>query len=182
MSKTITQTIEVFGYDDLKTNDELCEKIYQKFWLDNPDNINFWADENLNSFKKFAETLNMRLDYSLSNAEYPDRGCYIRLDTSNYFHKPYKRAEYLSSLLKNYKGNDYCFCYDLKAYTEKLLDEWHKLDNPDNDYSINDFAEDIQNRMFEMWFQDNRNYFSKECFLDYVESNTYEFTIDGKLF
>ena len=62
MSKTITQTIEVFGYDDLKTNDELCEKIYQKFWLDNPANINPWADENLNSFKKFAETLNMKFD------------------------------------------------------------------------------------------------------------------------
>ena len=47
MSKTITQTIEVFEYEDLKTNDELCEKIYQNFWLDNPNNINPWADENL---------------------------------------------------------------------------------------------------------------------------------------
>ena len=177
MSKTITQTIEVFGYDDLKTNDELCEKIYQKFWLDNPDNINPWAEENLNSFKKFAETLNMGFDYSLSNAEYSDRSCYIKLDTSDYHHiAPNKRAEHISLLLKDYTGNGYCFCADLKDYADKLISEWHK------DYSIDEFAEDIQNRMFEMWFQDNQDYFSKEYFLNDVESNSYEFTIDGKLF
>ena len=175
MSKTITQTIEVFEYDDLKTNDELCEKIYQKFWLDNPDNINPWAEENLNSFKKFAETLNMGFDYSLSNAEYSDRSCYIKLDTSDYHHiAPNKRAEHIYLLLKDYTGNGYCFCADLKVYADKLISEWHK------DYSIDDFAQDIQNTMFEMWFKDNRDYFSKEYFLDHVESNSYEFTIDGK--
>ena len=175
MSKTITQTIEIFGYDDLKTNDELCEKIYQKFWLDNPDNINFWADENLNSFKKFAETLNMRLDYSLSNAEYPDRGWYIKLIPNYYLNnKDYKE------ILKDYKGNGYCFCDDLKTFTNKLLDkkEYKVL----CEWSTNDFVLEIQEHMFEMWFQDNRNYFSKEYFLDHVYSNTYEFTIDGKLF
>ena len=177
MSKTITQTIEVFEYEDLKTNDELCEKIYQNFWLDNPNNINPWADENLNSFKKFAETLNMQLDYSLSNAEYPDRGCYIKLDTSNYYYKaPNKRAEHISLLLKDYTGNGYCFCVDLKDYADKLISEWHK------DYSINDFAQDIQNKMFDLWFADNQYYLSKESFIDSVESNGYEFDEDGNLF
>ena len=175
MSQTITQTIEIFGYDDLKTNDELCEKIYQKFWLDNPDNINFWADENLNSFKKFAETLNMKFDYSLSNAEYPDRGCYIKLIPNYYLNnKDYKE------ILKDYKGNGYCFCDDLKTFTNKLLDK--KQYKVLCEWSTNDFVLEIQEHMFEMWFQDNRNYFSKEYFLDHVYSNTYEFTIDGKLF
>ena len=175
MSKTITQTIEVFGYEDLKTNDELCESIHQKFWLDDPNNINPWADENLNSFKKFAETLNMKFDCSLSNAEYPDRGCYIKLIPNYHLdNKHYKE------ILQDYKGNGYCFCDDLETFTNKLLDkkEYKVL----CEWSTNDFVLEIQNRMFEMWFKDNRDYFSKECFLDYVESNSYEFTIDGKLF
>ena len=135
--------------------------------LNNPDlNISYRFD-----------VWNSILDYSLSNAEYPDRGCYIKLDTSNYYYKaPNKRAEHISLLLKDYTGNGYCFCVDLKDYADKLISEWHK------DYSIDEFAEDIQNRMFEMWFQDNQDYFSKEYFLNDVESNSYEFTIDGKLF
>ena len=175
--KTITKEYTVYDLEDLKQDDELCDKIYQKFWIDNGDNINPWADENINSFKLFADALNMKIDYSLSNAEYPDRGCYIKLDTSNYYYKaPNKRAEHISLLLKDYTGNGYCFCVDLKDYADKLISEWHK------DYSIDEFAEDIQNRMFEMWFQDNQDYFSKEYFLNDVESNSYEFTIDGKLF
>jgi len=175
MSKTITQTIEVFGYDDLKTNDELCEKIYQKFWLDDPDNINTSADENLNSFKKFAETLDMKFNWSLSYTEYPDRGCYIKLIPNYHLdNKHYKE------ILQDYKGNGYCFCDDLETFTNKLLDkkEYKVL----CEWSTNDFVLEIQNRMLEMWFQDNRDYLSKECFLDHVESNSYEFTIDGKLF
>ena len=62
--KTITKEYTVYDYSDLKKDDELCDRIYQKFWLDNQDHINHWADENLNSFKKFAETLNMGFDYS----------------------------------------------------------------------------------------------------------------------
>ena len=175
MSKTITQTIEVFRYEDLNANDELCEKIYQKFWLDDPDNINVWADENLNSFKKFAETLNMKFDYSLSNGEYPDRACYIKL-TPNYHldNKDYKE------ILQDYEGNGYCFCYDLQTFTNKLLDkkEYKVL----CEWSTNNFVLEIQNRMFDLWFQDNKDYFSKESFLSDVESNDWEFTIDGKLF
>ena len=175
--KTITKEYTVYDLEDLKQDDELCDKIYQKFWIDNGDNINPWADENINSFKLFADTLNMKIDYSLSYGEYPDRGCYIKLDTSNYHDiAPNKRAEHIYLLLKDYTGNGYCFCVDLKDYADKLISEWHK------DYSIDEFAEDIQNRMFEMWFQDNQDYFSKEYFLNDVESNSYEFTIDGKLF
>ena len=44
------------------------------------------------------------------------------------------------------------------------------------------FAEDIQNRMFGMWFADNQDYFSKESFLNHVESNEWEFDEDGNLF
>ena len=35
--------------------------------------------------------------------------------------------------------------------------------------------------MFDFWFKDNKDYFSKESFLNYVESNDYEFTADGTL-
>tara|TARA_R100000734_G_C3258342_1_gene57772 strand:+ start:119 stop:649 length:531 start_codon:yes stop_codon:yes gene_type:complete len=168
--KTIIKEYTVYDIDDLKRDDDLCNDIYQKFWLDNPNNINPFVDENLDSFKKFAESLNMKFDYSLSNAEYQDRSCYIKLDTYDYHYiAPNNRAKHISLLLENYQGNGYCFCVDLKGYADKLIDEWHK------DYSIDDFAEDIQNRMFEMWFRDNQDYFSKESFLNHVESNGYEF-------
>ena len=175
--KTITKEYTVYDFEDLKQDDELCERIYQKFWIDNGDNINPWADENINSFKKFADTLNMKLDYSLSNAEYPDRGCYIKLDISDYHYiASNKRAEHISLLLKDYTGNGYCFCADLKVYADQLIAQWHK------DYSIDDFAQDIQNKMFDLWFADNEYYLSKESFLWYVEINGYEFDEDGNLF
>ena len=175
--KTITKEYTVYDLEDLKQNDELCDKIYQKFWIDNGDNINPWADENINSFEKFADTLNMKLDYSLSNADYPDRGCYIKLDTSDYHDiAPNKRAEHIYLSLKDYTGNGYCFCADLKDYADKLISEWHK------DYSIDDFAQDIQNKMFDLWFADNQYYLSKESFIDSVELNGYEFDEDGNLF
>jgi hypothetical protein len=175
--KTITKEYTVYDIEDLKQDDELCDKIYQKFWIDNGNNINPWADENINSFKLFADTLNMGINYSLSNGEYSDRSCYIKLDTSDYHNMTSnEKTELIYTLLKDYTGNGYCFCADLKAYADKLINEWHK------DYSIDDFAEDIQNYMFEMWFADNKDYFSKESFLDHVESNEYEFDEDGNLF
>jgi len=175
--KTITKEYTVYDLEDLKQDDELCDKIYQKFWIDNSSNINPWADENINSFKLFADTLNMGINYSLSNGEYSDRSCYIKLDTCNYHDiRPNKIAEHIFLLLKDYTGNGYCFCADLKDYADKLISEWHK------DYSIDDFAQDIQNFMFQMWFADNQDYFSKESFLNYVESNEYEFDENGNLF
>lgn len=175
--KTITKEYTVYDLEDLKKDDELCEKIYQKFWIDNADNINTWADENINSFKLFADTLNMGIDYSLSNGGYSDRSCYIKLDTSDYHYiAPNKRAKHISLLLENYQGNGYCFCADLKDYADELISEWHK------DYSIDDFAQDIQHYMFEMWFRDNRDYFSKGMFLWSVEANNYQFDEDGNLF
>ena len=176
--KTVIKEYKVYDFDDLEKDDELCEKIHQKFWIDNGDNINPWADEILDSFKKFADTLNMKFDYSLSNAEYPNRGCYIKLDTSDYHYiAPNKRAEHISSLLKDYVGNEFYYtCAALKDYADKLIAEWNK------DYSIDDFAYDIQNRMFDMWFRDNRDYFSKESFLIHVEANEYEFDENGNLF
>ena len=155
----------------------MCNDIYQEFWLDDPNNINPWAEENINSFKKFAEILNMSLDYCLSNAEYACGGNYIKLDCSDYdYVAPRKRTERIANAIEGYKGNGYCFCEDLRIYAEKLVAEWHK------DYSITDFCEDIQNRMEELWFQDNRYYFSKENFLEMVEANGYEFDQDGNLF
>ena len=79
MPKTITKEYTVYDYKDLKSNEELCDKIYQKFWLENPDNINPWADENLEGFKEFASNLMLDFDCSLSNGEYPDRSCYVKL-------------------------------------------------------------------------------------------------------
>ena len=175
--KTITKKYTVYDLEDLKKDDELCNDIYQEFWLDNPNNINPWGDENLDSFKKFAETINMSLDYNLSNAEYPCGSNYIKLDHSDYdYIPPRKRSERIANAIEGYKGNGYCFCEDLRIYAEKLVAEWHK------DYSITDFCEDIQNRMEELWFQDNRYYFSKENFLEMVEANGYEFDQDGNLF
>jgi hypothetical protein len=174
--KTIIKKYTVYNFEDLKKDDELCNDIYQEFWLDNPNNINSWADENLDSFKKFAETINMSLDYCLSNAEYPCEGNYIKLDCSDYdYVAPRKRAERIANAIEGYKGNGYCFCEDLRIYAEKLVAEWHK------DYSITDFCEDMQNRMEELWFKDNRYYFSKENFLEMVETNSYEFDQDGNL-
>lgn len=172
MSKVITKEYTVYDYSDLKKDDELCDRIYQKFWLDNQDHINPWADENLNSFKKFAETLNMGIDYELSNGEYETRQCFIKLvpdyDLSN---KDYKE------LLKDYTGNGYCFCDDLKTFTLKLLDK--KEYNVLCEWSASDLALEIRNKMFELWFRDNKDYFSKQSFLDHVESNGYEFDEDG---
>ena len=166
--KTIIKEYTVYDIDDLKRDDDLCNDIYQKFWLDDPDNINPWADENIDSFKTFAQGLDMKFDCSLSNSEYPDRGCYIKL-TANYYldNKDYKE------LLKDYKGNRYCFCHELKTFTLDLLDkeEFKVL----CEWSINDFVLEIQNKMFDLWFDDNKDYFSKETFLSYVESNGYEF-------
>ena len=174
--KTITKKYTVYDFEDLKKDDELCNDIYQ-IWLDDPNNINPWADENLDSFKKFAETISMSLDYSLSNDIYPCRDNYIKLDHSDYYYvAPKKRAERIANAIEGYEGNGYCFCVDLAIYAEKLVAEWHK------DYSITDFCEDTQNRMEELWFQDNRHYFSKENFLEMVEANNYEFDKDGNLF
>ena len=176
MPKTITKEYVVYDLEDLKKDDELCDKVYQKFWIDNGENINPWADENIDSFKKFAETINMPLDFSLSNAEYPDRGCYIKLDTSYYENKSSnKNPIIIYELIKDYKGNGYYLCDALKTYTEKLIDEWHK------DLTVDDFAEDLQHKMFKLWFEDNRDYFSKKQFLTYVELNDYEFDEDGSL-
>ena len=173
--KTITKEYTVYDFNDLKQDDELCDKIYQKFWIDNGDNINPWADENINSFKLFADILNMKIDYSLSYGEYPDRGCYIKL-TPDYEldSKDYKE------LLKDYKGNGYCFHDDLKTFTLKLLNkkEYKVL----CEWSTNNFVLEIQNKMFDLWFKDNQYYFSKESFLNHVESNEWQFDADGNLF
>ena len=173
--KTITKEYTVYDLEDLKKDDELCDKIYQKFWIDNGDNINPWADENMNSFKLFADTLNMKFDYSLSYGEYQDRGCYIKLTPDYHLdNKQYKE------LLKDYTGNGYCFCDELQVFTLKLLDkkEYKVL----CEWSTNDFVLEIQNKMFEMWFRDNQDYFSKESFLNHVESNEWEFDENSNLF
>lgn len=172
MPKIITKKFTIYDLEDLKSDDELCDKIYQKFWLDNPDNINGWVDDNLDSFKKFADTLHMGFDCSLSNGECPERSCYVKL-TPDYslVNKDYKE------LLKDYKGNGYYLCFDLKIFTLNLLDK--------NEYqvlyekSIDGFVEKIQNKMFKLWFKDNEYYYCKESFLDYVDANNYKFDEDG---
>ena len=172
--RTVTEEYKVFNIADLKKDDELCNTIYQKFWLESEDNINFWADENLESFKTFADCLGFGFDCSLSNAEYADRGCYIKLTPDYYLdNKHYREA------LKDYTGNGYCFCDHLKTFTLKLLNkkEYKVL----CEWAANDFVLEIQNEMFELWFTDNKNYFSKETFLESVEANDYEFTAEGRL-
>ena len=175
MSEVITKEYVVYGFDDLQKNDELCEKIYQKFWLDNPENINPWTDENLHGFKTFADNLCMGLDFSLSNGECPTRNCYIKLTPDYYLdNKDYK------VFLADYMGDGYCFYDILRDFTLKLLDkkEYQVL----CEWSANDFVLEIQNKMLDMWFADNEYYLSKESFLDYVHSNNYKFDEDGNLF
>ena len=172
--KTIIQEYTVYDFEDLKQDDELCEMIYQKFWIDNPNNINPWSDEILDSFKLFANTLNMNFDYSLSNDEHSTRQCFIKLRPSyDLDNKDYKY------LLKDYTGNGYCFCDELLEFVLKLLDkkEYKVL----CEWSTNDFILEIQNKMFEMWFKDNEYYLSIDSFLDRVESNNYEFDKYGRL-
>ena len=172
--KIITKKYKVFNIADLKKDDELCDNIYQKFWLESEDNINPWVDENLDSFKLFADTLNMKIDYSLSNAEYPDRGCYVKLTPDYDLHnKDYKE------LLQDYKGNGYYLCEYLKTFTLKLLAKKEYKVLCEN--NINDFVEEIQNKMFDFWFKDNQDYFSKETFLEIVKLIDYEFTANGTL-
>ena len=172
--RTVTEEYKVFNIVDLKKDDELCNNIYQKFWLESENNINLWADENLDSFKTFADCLGFGFDCSLSNAEYADRGCYVKL-IPNYEldNKDYKE------LLQDYKGNGYYLCENLKTFTLKLLaKKEYKVLCEDN---IDNFVEEIQNEMFNFWFRDNKDYFSRETFLESVECNDYEFTADGRL-
>ena len=88
-------------------------------------------------------------------------------------------------MLKDYTGNGYCFCDDLANFTNTLLDkkEYRVLGESQRYKSIiistDDFVSEIQNKMFELWFEDNQYYFSKQSFLDHVESNEWEFDEDG---
>tara|TARA_R100000655_G_scaffold67989_3_gene106233 strand:- start:94 stop:624 length:531 start_codon:yes stop_codon:yes gene_type:complete len=174
--KTIIKELTIYDYEDLKKDNELCNDIYQEFWLDDPNNINPYSDENLDSFKEFANTLYMTFDYSLSYAEYPDRSCYIKLKPDPYYdlsNKDYKE------LLKDYEGNGFFFCDDLKTFTLDLLN--NKQYEVLCEWTSNNLASEIQNKMFDLWFQDNQYYFSKESFLNSVEANNYKFDKDGNL-
>ena len=172
--KTITKEYTIYDYNDLLQNEEITDFIYQKFWLENYNNINFEADENLSSFKRFAESLNMQFDCSLSNAEYISRRCYVQL-TPDYEldNKDYKE------LLKHYEAY-YNFCDILKTFTLDLLDkEKYKVLC---EWSTNEFVREIQNKMLDLWFTDNQYYFSKESFLNNVEANEWQFYANGSLY
>ena len=173
--KTITKEYTIYDYNDLLQNEEKTDFIYQKFWLEDANNINYWADENLSSFEKFAETLNMQFDCSLSNAEYRGRSCYVQL-TPNY----YEDNQDYKELLKDYTGNGYYFCDELQAFTLELLDkaEYKVL----CERSTNEFVREIQNKMLDLWFADNQYYFTKESFLNSVEANEWQFYADGTLY
>ena len=173
MVKTVVKEYQVYDYNDLKNNDELFNKCYNN-WLSNPDNINYYSDENIDSFKTFSEALNIQLDYSLSHGEYPDRSCHITL-------KPDYSLDNkdMKEILKNYKGNGYYICDILKDFTLKLLDqEQYKTFC---EWNTNDLMLEIQNKMFDLWFEDNKYYFSKESFLQLVECNEYEFYENGDI-
>lgn len=178
--KIITKKYKVFNIADFKKDDELCNNIYQKFWLESEYNINPWADENLDSFKTFADCLGFGFDCSLSNAEYADRGCYIKLTLlKGYYSDLVLDNKDYTELLQDYEGNGYYLCENLSTFTLKLLaKKEYKVLCKDN---INDFIKEIQNKMFELWFTDNKDYFSKETFLESVEANDYEFKADGTL-
>ena len=67
----------------------------------------------------------------------------------------------MQEILKNYKGNGYYICDILKDFTfylnkgnYKYLCEWN----------TNNLVLKIQNKMLDLWFKDNQDYFSKEYF------------------
>tara|TARA_R100001082_G_scaffold83160_2_gene49905 strand:+ start:9183 stop:9701 length:519 start_codon:yes stop_codon:yes gene_type:complete len=165
--------IEIYNYNDLKKNDELCDTVYEKFWIENPDNINWCAEDNIDGFKEFAEVLKMSFDYSLSNSQYQDRSCYIKLE-------PYSQMDNTEyrNIVTNYNPH-YWIGENLKTFTLKFLNQekYQYL----TEWSLNDFVLEIQEKMFDLWFADNRDYYSKEYFLDHIECNQYEFNENGEL-
>ena len=171
--KTITKEYTVYDYNDLLQNEEIFDFIYRKFWLDDR-HVNFWADDNLSSFERFAEGLNMQFDCSLSNAEYRGRSCYVQL-TPDYEldNKDYKQ------LLKDYRCA-FNFCGILRTFTLKLLDK--KKYKVLCERSTNEFCREIQNKMLDLWFTDNQYYFTKESFLNNVEANDWQFYANGSLY
>jgi hypothetical protein len=177
MPKIITKKFTIYDQEDLQKDDELCNKIYEKFWLDS-NNTNAWLDENIKSFETFAKTFYMILNYELSNNMDGDYRDFVVLTPKDDFYaldnKNYKK------LLKNYKGIGYYMCQDLKIFTLKLLDkkEYKVLDES----STKKFKSEIENKMLSMWRFDNAHHFSKENFLEVVESNDYKFYEDGTLY
>lgn len=173
MVKTVVKEYQVYDYNDLKNNDELFDKCYDN-WLSNPDNINCSSDENINSFTRFAGKLNMKWEYSLSNAEYPDRNCHITLKPDYWLDN-----NDMKEILKDYKGNGYYICDILKDFTLELLDqEQYKTFY---EWNTKKFVLEIENKMLDLWFEDNQDYFSKENFSQLVECNEYEFYENGDI-
>ena len=179
MPKIITKKFTIYDLEDLKKDDELCNKIYEKFWLYDESNTNPWQDENLHSFKTFAKRLHMKMEsWTLSGSEDDCARDYIELVPDDSFYaldnKNYKR------LLKKYEGIGYYMCENLKIFTLNLLDkkEYKVLDES----STKKFKQEIENRMLSMWRLDNAHHFSKENFLEVVEGNDYKFYEDGTLY
>ena len=96
MPKVITKKFTIYDLEDLKKDDELCNKIYEKFWLYDESNTNPWQDENLHSFKTFAKRLHMKMEsWTLSGSEDDCARDYIELIPSDRdwetFSKSFKR-------------------------------------------------------------------------------------------
>ena len=179
MPKIITKKFTIYDLEDLKKDDELCNKIYEKFWLYDESNTNPWQDENLHCFKTFAKRLHMKMEsWTLSGSEDDCARDYIELVPDDSFYaldnKNYKR------LLKKYEGIGYYMCENLKIFTLNLLDkkEYKVLDGS----STNKFIKEIQNRMLRLWYDDQASHYSKRSFLDCVECNDYKFYEDGTLY
>jgi len=174
MSRQVVNKYMVYDLEDLKKDNEMSNKIYEN-WRWHDEGINDWAEDAMEGIKKFAKTLNMRLDYSLSQSEYPDRSDYLKFDTSKYdYVAPGDRNRQIANAIKDLEEEEYYF--PLVEHTKKLTKKWHK------DYSIEDFAQDLSDFIWKVWFKNNEEYYSKEHFLDLVEMNGYEFTEDGDIF
>lgn len=178
MPKIITKKFTIYDHEDLQKDDELCNKIYEKFWL-NSNNTNPWGNENIKSFETFAKNLYMTLKYELSDNIDGDYRDYIILTPEYEFYAEITNKNY-KKLLKNYKGIGCCMCEDLKIFTLKLLDkkEYKVLDES----STKKFKQEIERKMLRLWRADNSQHFSKEYFFGVVVSNDYKFYEDGTLY
>lgn len=175
--QTILKKINLYELKDLKKDNDIFNLCYEK-WAYDENNINPWADDNIESFNELAENINLSLNYSLSNSEYPSRSCYINYDTDFYDDLSNKEAkEIIKERLKDYKGIGFYLCEDQRKFALNLINNKFK-----NNYSIKDFADDLSAHVFNLWFKDNQHHFSKENFLNTIDANNYLFTESGDIY
>lgn len=163
--RQVTETINLYTYQGLISEIKKLTKIKEniKEELRNDNSYGDWIlEERIKTLKKFAETLNGKLDYSVSLV--PDRGEYIKIVPIN-DELNFKALDKIVASGKSCPFTGVCYDDDLiEGYKEtKSITE-----------TLNRYLESIHNE-YESIFEDS--YLSEHC-----EGNDYEFTANGKLY